>query len=113
VRLEGLGQLKKSSDLIGNGSHDLPACSIAPQPTMLPRVPKYIDASHSTVYKTVSSGSNKKAGRSTVIVCLKHFKVASSSSSDTVVDWYVIVLKLLNSILNIRCQTRSPYWISG
>jgi hypothetical protein len=28
MRLEGLGLLKKSSDLIGNGTRDLPACSI-------------------------------------------------------------------------------------
>jgi hypothetical protein len=29
--LEGLGQLKKSNDLIGNRTSDLPACSIVPQ----------------------------------------------------------------------------------
>jgi hypothetical protein len=33
VRLEGLGQLKNP---IGNRTRDLPACSIAPQPTTLP-----------------------------------------------------------------------------
>jgi hypothetical protein len=33
VRLEGLGQLKKSND-IGNRPRDLPACSAVPQPTM-------------------------------------------------------------------------------
>jgi hypothetical protein len=37
VRLEGLGQLKKSNDLIRIRSRDLPACSIVPQPTTLPR----------------------------------------------------------------------------
>jgi hypothetical protein len=37
-RLEGLRQLKKSNDLTGNGTHDLPACSIAYQPTTLPRI---------------------------------------------------------------------------
>jgi hypothetical protein len=37
VRLEGLGQLKKSNDLIGYRTRDLPACSIVPQPTTLPR----------------------------------------------------------------------------
>jgi hypothetical protein len=37
MRLEELGQLKKSNDLISNGTHDLPACSIVPQPTTLPR----------------------------------------------------------------------------
>jgi hypothetical protein len=35
VRLEGLGQFKKSSDLIGILTRDLPACSIVPQPTTL------------------------------------------------------------------------------
>jgi hypothetical protein len=37
VWLEGLVQLKKSNDLIGNRNRDLPACSIVPQPTTLPR----------------------------------------------------------------------------
>jgi hypothetical protein len=37
VRLEGLGQLKKCSDFIGTRSRDLPAFSIVPQPTTLPR----------------------------------------------------------------------------
>jgi hypothetical protein len=39
VRPEGLGQLKKSSDLIGDRTRDLPASSIVPQPTTLPRAP--------------------------------------------------------------------------
>jgi hypothetical protein len=39
VRLEGVGQLKKSNDLIGNRTHDFPACSIVPQPTTLLRAP--------------------------------------------------------------------------
>jgi hypothetical protein len=38
VRLEGLGKLKKSSD-IENRSRDIPACSTVPQPTTLPHVP--------------------------------------------------------------------------
>jgi hypothetical protein len=37
VRLERLGQLKKTSGLIGNRTHDLPACTIVPQSTTLPR----------------------------------------------------------------------------
>jgi hypothetical protein len=40
VRLEGLGQLKKSDDPIGNRIRDLPACSIVPQPTTLPLAPR-------------------------------------------------------------------------
>jgi hypothetical protein len=39
VRLEGLRQLKKFNYLIGNRTRDLPACSIVPQPTTLPRAP--------------------------------------------------------------------------
>jgi hypothetical protein len=31
-----------SKDLIGNRTHDLPACNLVPQPTTLPRAPKYI-----------------------------------------------------------------------
>jgi hypothetical protein len=37
VPLEGLGKLKKSNDLIGTRTRDLPACGIVPQPTTLPR----------------------------------------------------------------------------
>jgi hypothetical protein len=39
VRLEGLGQLKKFNDLIGNRTRNHPACSIVPQPTTLPHAP--------------------------------------------------------------------------
>jgi hypothetical protein len=38
VRLEGLGNLKKSTSS-GTRTGDLPACSIVPQPTTLPRAP--------------------------------------------------------------------------
>jgi hypothetical protein len=41
VRLEGLGKLKKSTSS-GTWTGDLPACSIVPQPTMLPRAPQNI-----------------------------------------------------------------------
>jgi hypothetical protein len=37
--LEGLGQLRKFNDLIGNRTRDLPACSTVPQPTALQRAP--------------------------------------------------------------------------
>jgi hypothetical protein len=39
VQLEGLGKLKKIH-LIETQTHDLPACSIVPQPTTLLRVPQ-------------------------------------------------------------------------
>jgi hypothetical protein len=37
VRLEALDHIKTSNDIIVNRTHDLPACSIVPQPTSLPR----------------------------------------------------------------------------
>jgi hypothetical protein len=37
MRLEGLGKLKKKIHLIGTRTRDLPACSIVPQPTTIPR----------------------------------------------------------------------------
>jgi hypothetical protein len=39
VRLEELGKLKETNDLMGTRTRDLPANSIVPQLTMLPRVP--------------------------------------------------------------------------
>jgi hypothetical protein len=41
VRLEGLGKLKKSTSS-GTRTGDLPAYSVAPQPTTLPRAPNAI-----------------------------------------------------------------------
>jgi hypothetical protein len=40
LRLQGLGKLKKSNDLIGTRTRDLPAWSIVPQPTTLPSAPR-------------------------------------------------------------------------
>jgi hypothetical protein len=40
VRLEGSGKLKKSTSS-GTRISDLPACSIVPQPTTLPRAPAH------------------------------------------------------------------------
>jgi hypothetical protein len=39
VRLEVLGKLKKSNELLRNRTGELPACSIVPQPTTLPDAP--------------------------------------------------------------------------
>jgi hypothetical protein len=39
VRLVGLGQLKKTNDIVGNRIRDLPACSTVPQQITLPRAP--------------------------------------------------------------------------
>jgi hypothetical protein len=35
--------IEKSNDLIGNRTRDLPACSIVPQPTTLPRATLYVN----------------------------------------------------------------------
>jgi hypothetical protein len=37
VRLEGLGKLNSNNDIVDTRTRDLPACSIAPEPSMLPR----------------------------------------------------------------------------
>jgi hypothetical protein len=42
VQLEGLGKLKEFNQLIGTRNRDLPACSIAPQPSTLPRAPENV-----------------------------------------------------------------------
>jgi hypothetical protein len=42
IRYSG-SSTKKSSDLIGNRTRDLPACSIVPQATMRPRAPRKIE----------------------------------------------------------------------
>jgi hypothetical protein len=34
VRLEGLGNLKQSNDLLGIRTREIPACSLVPQPTV-------------------------------------------------------------------------------
>jgi hypothetical protein len=41
MRLEELGKLRKSNDLIGNRIPNLPTCSIVPQPTTLTLVPSF------------------------------------------------------------------------
>jgi hypothetical protein len=39
VRLEGLDKLETFNDIIETRTHDLPICSLVPQPTTLPRSP--------------------------------------------------------------------------
>jgi hypothetical protein len=51
--LKGLGQFKKSNDLIGNLNRDLPACSIVPQPTALLRPPASPVGNDLTIYIAV------------------------------------------------------------
>jgi hypothetical protein len=57
VRLEGLGKLKNSSDLIGNWIHDLPTCRIGPQPTTPPRAP-FTEIMCSTLLNRMQQMSN-------------------------------------------------------
>jgi hypothetical protein len=55
VRLEGLGQMKKSNDLIGIRTCSLPACSIVHQPTTLSRAPRgYIKITKTLVLCSVT-----------------------------------------------------------
>jgi hypothetical protein len=56
-RLEGLGKLKKSNDLIGNQTRDLPACRIVPQPTTLSRTPLTLQCSLIDRYECFGSTS--------------------------------------------------------
>jgi hypothetical protein len=49
VRLEGLGKLKKSTSS-GIRSRELPACSVVPQPTTLPRTLLLCNAVHDMSY---------------------------------------------------------------
>jgi hypothetical protein len=55
MRLEG--QLKKNNDLIGIRTRYLPACSIVPQPTMLPRAP---NVKYNYLYNLINSQLIKK-----------------------------------------------------
>ena len=58
VRPEGLCQLKKSNDIIGNQTRDLPACS-AVQPTAPPRAPN----------SESNNGKHKMARSICILVC--------------------------------------------
>jgi hypothetical protein len=42
AQLEGLDRLKEFNELIGIRTRDFPACSIAPQPSTLPRTPENV-----------------------------------------------------------------------
>jgi hypothetical protein len=55
VQLEELGKLKKSSDLIGTQTRDLPACSVEPRPTTLSLAPTH-RAYPSEIPASLSSG---------------------------------------------------------
>jgi hypothetical protein len=61
MRLEVLGKLKKCNNLIGNRTLGLPACSIVPQPTALPRAPEVVSVFKKNAIKTCGSGSQLHA----------------------------------------------------
>jgi hypothetical protein len=83
VLLVGLGQFKKSSDLIGNRNRDCLACSIVPQPTALPRAPALVIMQPSKILYPIESqgargsvvgwGAILQAGRSRVQVRWGHW----------------------------------------
>jgi hypothetical protein len=54
VQLEGLGKLIKTNDLIKTWTHDLPACSIVPQPTTLPCAPYFRIITYSNIQYMLS-----------------------------------------------------------
>jgi hypothetical protein len=61
MHLEGLGQLKKFNDLIGNQTRDLPDCSIVPQPTMLPRASSHTKNMNTQCGQDATSSMLKRA----------------------------------------------------
>jgi hypothetical protein len=84
VRLEELGKLTKSNDLIGNRRRDLSVCSIVPQPTTLPRALCFLSGAPKLFVRypklgfltcTVLRGENisltpiPQAGRPVIILC--------------------------------------------
>jgi hypothetical protein len=66
VRLEGLGQLNKSNELIGNRTHDLPTCSIVPQTKYVPS--QYWREEELYLLADNSPGQNKN--HATVRLCM-------------------------------------------
>jgi hypothetical protein len=65
VRPEGLGKFEKIH-LIGTRSRDLPACSIVPQPTMLPRASTFID-NHSSFLALILTEENQAPQKVTML----------------------------------------------
>jgi hypothetical protein len=64
VRLERLGEAKKSNDLIGNQTGDFPAYSIVPQPTTLPHVPCWSRVGEIYLIKFSYNGNRDPANES-------------------------------------------------
>jgi hypothetical protein len=73
VRLEGLGKLKKSTSS-GTQTGDLPACSIVPQPTTLPRAPgtcnitEFLSFAHHLIFRIEQNDLETKSVSLTEII---------------------------------------------
>jgi hypothetical protein len=53
MRLTELGKLEHFNYLIGNRTRDLPACSIVPQPSTLPRASSVAKSSSSVLHRNI------------------------------------------------------------
>jgi hypothetical protein len=72
VRLEELGILKKSNDLIETRNRDLPAYSIMPQPTTL-SIPPFAIYKHKNLKDYTCVIESVAAMRSHGATCLRHW----------------------------------------
>jgi hypothetical protein len=95
VRLEGLGKLKKSNDLIGNRIRDLPPCSIVPQPItiLLPRSAKslqkfYVENTYRRLrFGNISDGKNLFKIQESEVLIGVGMKISVSWRIRRVVRW--------------------------
>jgi hypothetical protein len=70
--------IEKSNDLIGNRTGDLPACSIVPQPTTLPRAPYPASNARVIVNEELESAWNEL-----VLTCLRYFQLSRIFAAGT------------------------------
>jgi hypothetical protein len=79
VRLERLSQLKKkSSDLIGNRTRDLPTCSLVPQPTTLLRLGIYLAETMPLSKRTLRLFVAAKKAVRCLYLCWQNPQISSS-----------------------------------
>jgi hypothetical protein len=83
VRLEGLDQLKTSNDLIGARTRDLPACSIVPQTTTLPRAPYSDDDRTINHFEAVGGIPTTEAVRSKASIVFARWNTGIVGSNPT------------------------------
>jgi hypothetical protein len=113
MRLEGLRKLKKKINFIGVQTCDLPACSVVPQQTTLPRAPcfqnlfeKREERQLSRPQKCLIWDSNRFTPNSSmkwgsVRVNYSYFAIGTRVCLPYM-DGYAAITKLLPSISNIR-----------